>query len=639
MNTKKYILFTCLFFVGWTANAQVFYNPNQLVSVQPGTQLFINGDLKADSTAQIQNNGTIAINGNWDDKSQFSGQGWVYFNSNSKVQRIWKSKSGFYNLRTNHFSLLLQNDIFVKNSIDLMGSFFLDNYDLTLDTNAQILTNNRAVLTNGTGELRQFVDSNQKIFPIAFSSGTSNFVPAYLKNDGTPDYYGVRTLADVYDNYNLSGNGIGSTIDSFSVAKTWVINEQNPGNYDLELTLEWNDAIENTAFNRSLAYQSQFNNNWDLIGVKAASGNNPYQISRRYNTRFENSPIAVFSTSTGFIPFNLILPNDLEKIELTGLPNQQVHFVWENSFSLQGNPLHYDLIWDSPNGNFQNPSLRIPAPNNGTDTILSFTHHELDSILNNQFAISIGDSLLIDWNIQVSDGSDSLLALKPFRLQFNRGLVSDTISNFNLISPTNNNTRTILGSGNFSLLMNWQDATTTAPDSLEYEVLFDWQGNNFITPLKTFQADDLGKQSLFSFKYIDIDTFLNDQGIAVNQTANLIWTVRAKAGALEKMANRAYNLNLKRGIVIGIDEKDFSKNIHFYPNPVDDNLSLEFDFQNPQSFQLEIFDSSGKLVLSKNYNEIQQQKSNLELAHLPAGNYNLYFTFQESKIVKSLIVR
>jgi hypothetical protein len=69
------------------------------------------------------------------------------------------------------------------------------------------------------------------------------------------------------------------------------VEEDVAGGSDLSLTVQWNSADELVNFDRSNCFISHYTTDWDIIGAGAASGSDPYSISRSGITSL--SPFAV----------------------------------------------------------------------------------------------------------------------------------------------------------------------------------------------------------------------------------------------------------------------------------------------------------------------------------------------------------
>jgi hypothetical protein len=84
---------------------------------------------------------------------------------------------------------------------------------------------------------------------------------------------------------------------------------------------------------------------------------------------------------------------------------------------------------------------------------------------------------------------------------------------------------------------------------------------------------------------------------------------------------------------VGIIENDFGNNLRVYPNPSDGNFSIDLGL-NFESVKVHVRDITGKLVLSKTYNESQLLNLKLEEA---AGVYLLIIEAEGKKAMIRLV--
>lgn len=72
--------------------------------------------------------------------------------------------------------------------------------------------------------------------------------------------------------------------------------------------------------------------------------------------------------------------------------------------------------------------------------------------------------------------------------------------------------------------------------------------------------------------------------------------------------------------VAGIQKNIVKNNIHVYPNPFDEHITIETEKVESQSGIFELFNQAGQRILSKTI-KITSQRSKIELPELPAGRY------------------
>lgn len=79
---------------------------------------------------------------------------------------------------------------------------------------------------------------------------------------------------------------------------------------------------------------------------------------------------------------------------------------------------------------------------------------------------------------------------------------------------------------------------------------------------------------------------------------------------------------------VGLTEK-FTEKVKVYPNPTADYIYI--DDSNTALFKVELYDVTGKLVVSQSLND----GSRIDLYHLPAGHYILKLLDKESRLVST----
>jgi hypothetical protein len=157
------------------------------------------------------------------------------------------------------------------------------------------------VVTNSTGKVTQNgiqtgSAAGKQIFPVGYTS--TSYTPAVVNNMGTSDNYSVYI-----SNNRLASGTSGAASTSKIVDRTWNITEAVGGGSTVDLTLQWNTA-EELSFNRAACAIGHWKGtSWDVAALAAASGSNPWTISR--------------SGLTSFSPFDVeegvALPIDLVK--------------------------------------------------------------------------------------------------------------------------------------------------------------------------------------------------------------------------------------------------------------------------------------------------------------------------------------
>ena len=117
-------------------------------------------------------------------------------------------------------------------------------------------------------------------------------------------------------------------------------------------------------------------------------------------------------------------------------------------------------------------------------------------------------------------------------------------------------------------------------------------------------------------------------------------------------ANSVWVTSFGNGLRMGTDnsfttafqpfEKDKKRNLVAYPNPVSDQINIEYEMEEPRDFCLEIHDSNGKTVLRTMYPSNRQTTKNwisLNLKSIPSGTYFLWIKSGKYRAVKSFLVQ
>lgn len=157
------------------------------------------------------------------------------------------------------------------------------------------------------------------------------------------------------DVYNNGTTGTVATTDV--VKKTWMVDEAITGGSNVTLTLQWNVTDEATGFDRtSCGIRHYINSAWDSLTYAAASGSNPYTISRSGITSF--SPFAVSKSGTP-------LPIELLTFDAK-LNDQIVDLYWQTALETNND---YFTIERSVDAIHFEELLKIKGAGNSTTTL------------------------------------------------------------------------------------------------------------------------------------------------------------------------------------------------------------------------------------------------------------------------------
>ncbi len=97
-----------------------------------------------------------------------------------------------------------------------------------------------------------------------------------------------------------------------------------------------------------------------------------------------------------------------------------------------------------------------------------------------------------------------------------------------------------------------------------------------------------------------------------------------------------------QSLVIEVDEeferaRDFKESIGIYPNPLREKITVDLDLEEEQEVQLQLYDSSGKLVYEIPKHLTQDKKYFFNLPGLPSGVYYVTVTNGSERVSKKVV--
>jgi fibronectin-binding autotransporter adhesin len=281
----------------------------------------------------------ITTSGAW------TNNGATYTHGNNTVTLTGASKTiggststTFYNL-TNSGATTLGVATTVSNTMTLGNHLTLSTYDLTIGASGEFAgyDNTKFVVTNSTGKVTQNslgsgAAAGKQVFPIGYSSATTDYTPCVMDNTGTTDNISVYVSSG-----RLASGTSGIAKTSNCVDRSWHVSEAVVGGSTVTMTLQWDVARELTSFTRTNCYIGHYNGaSWDT-GITAGSATNVsgsiYEISRASISSF--SPFDVEDPSA--LPITLIdfkAKQEGEKVRLdweTGTEENNEYFTIERS--------------------------------------------------------------------------------------------------------------------------------------------------------------------------------------------------------------------------------------------------------------------------------------------------------------------
>jgi hypothetical protein len=216
---------------------------------------------------------------NLESSGDIVGDGDLVMISTSTGQNLNMNGNSVNNLLVDNTNdITLTGNAIIGNDLEFSaGDVDIASNDLTIADGGTI-TNASAsnkVLTTGSGNLVQTVNTSALIFPVAFASGDYN--PVTLTAAAAGNDVSVRATDDVLD-----GGNTGTAFTTDVVDVRWNIN--NAGSDALDITLQWAVGQETTDFDRTNAGIGRYegSGDWDLTAAMlgAAGGSDPYTLSR-----------------------------------------------------------------------------------------------------------------------------------------------------------------------------------------------------------------------------------------------------------------------------------------------------------------------------------------------------------------------
>jgi len=275
---KKVLILAFLFGSAFSVCAQLVLSSSSQIIIGNGSTLVLNTVVNNSGT--IDNSGTVEIQGNLENNTSglmaSTSLGTLKFNGSSAQEITGDADANFYgpieidntsgvSIKTGStgHSQTINGTLTFTN-----GLFTLNEFNLTLITDATGSAVGNYVQTNSTGVVKRIVGSSNILFPV----GNSTYNPVTLNNTGTSDTYNVRVV---------DAEPAGSSTDHM-VNRSWVISEDVPNGGDVTITPQWISGEELTNFdNANCSVGLTTNSGADYIWTETGSalGSNPYTKS------------------------------------------------------------------------------------------------------------------------------------------------------------------------------------------------------------------------------------------------------------------------------------------------------------------------------------------------------------------------
>ena len=184
---------------------------------------------------------------------------------------------------------LLSGDLNVSGDLVVDSKITLNNNHLNLTGSVSNAEGNSTnyIVTNSTGSVNvENLDATRGTISIPIGTST-NYNPVSISNTGTSDTFSAR----VSDTSDFTNGGINAT---------WEIFETTAGGSNVNLTLGWNTAQEQSGFSPTTAkIVHKVSGVWNEENSGTVSGTNPYTITATGITEFSPFSVAVPSLALG----------------------------------------------------------------------------------------------------------------------------------------------------------------------------------------------------------------------------------------------------------------------------------------------------------------------------------------------------
>lgn len=124
--------------------------------------------------------------------------------------------------------------------------------------------------------------------------------------------------------------------------------------------------------------------------------------------------------------------------------------------------------------------------------------------------------------------------------------ITAPLSAFSLVAPPNNTRLVAAGAGSAAVNVSW---TSAIQGPATYTWLVDAPTGNFSNPLVVLPANNGGLDTNLTLTISQVHNLLGTLGVAIGDSANIIWTVRAQLGTQILQATQTWAAKLVRGTI------------------------------------------------------------------------------------------
>ena len=250
--------------------------------------------------------------------------------------------------------------------------------------------------------------------------------------------------------------------------------------------------------------------------------------------------------ASGLSPFNLLAPATNATLFLNGSASQTAVVRWMAARDSAGGSVTYKFLANVPGQGFALPLIRRISDNNGIDTTLTLTYGYLDTLVG-ALGVAPGAGVTLDWTVQANSSTDSLLADSVFHITILRGTLSAPLAAFRLISPADSSTIILSGAQGQTATVLFHPATTYNAPGVTYLFQAIAQNGTFNLPLFDQLADNMGMDTMVTLNYATLDSLLQANGVAQQDSITLKWRITATDASGTQVYSDTFNITLVRG--------------------------------------------------------------------------------------------
>ncbi|MFY0673195.1 MAG: choice-of-anchor D domain-containing protein [Bacteroidia bacterium] len=262
------------------ATGAAVLNVNGPITVNSGVTLRTH-HLVMTENANVQNDGTILVSGNWenDQNSTMSGSG-LYDVKGSDEQEVSPNNATIARMRVeNNQNVVLLSSGSVNELTLNGGNVELGDNDLTLTGTITGGASNSYIRITGTGRVNRTVSASATTIPV----GRNPYLPVTIENGGGREY-SIGVFENIYsDPTNPSSQNL---LSSNVIGETWSVQSDGVAN-NVIVTVQWEGTEEETGFTRASSYLAYWENGisteWNSGSAMSASGSDPYTLTRTMN--------------------------------------------------------------------------------------------------------------------------------------------------------------------------------------------------------------------------------------------------------------------------------------------------------------------------------------------------------------------